>query len=133
MSEFPRKTLSDLGLLSLRAGVAGMMIFGHGWGKLTGFSARAESFADPLGIGSTFSLALAVFGEVVCAAALILGLFTRLAAIPFLTTMLVAAFLVNGGNDFAAKELALLYAVPALTLMLTGPGGLSLDAWRKRR
>lgn len=133
MSELPRNTLSDLGLLTLRAGIAGMMIFGHGWGKLIDFSTRAETFADPFGIGSTASLALAVFAEVLCAAALVLGLFTRLAALPFLTTMVVAAFVINAGEPFGKKELALLYAVPAITLILTGPGGLSLDAWRRRR
>ena len=133
MSDFPRKTLSDLGLLALRLGVGGMMLLGHGWPKLSKFSALADKFPDPLGVGSQLSLIMAVFGEVFCAALLMLGLLTRLAAIPFLTTMLVAAIIIHGGDPWAKKELALLYAVPAVTLLLTGPGGLSLDAWRRGR
>ncbi len=132
MSAFIHRGLPDLGLLILRVGIAGMMIFGHGWGKLVDFAARSGKFPDPFGIGSTASLALAVFGEVVCAALLAVGLFTRLAAVPFLITMLVAAFVIHGDDPFAKKELALLYALPALMLIATGPGGLSIDGWRKR-
>ena len=42
--------------------------------------------------------------------------------------------MVHGADPFAKKELALLYGAGALTLMLTGPGQLSLDAlWSRRR
>ena len=41
----------SLGLLLLRVSVGGMMLFAHGWGKLTSFAERSSSFPDPLGIG----------------------------------------------------------------------------------
>ncbi len=132
MSATPHSHWNGIGLLILRVGVAGMMLVGHGWPKLADFSAKSSSFPDPLGVGSTASLGLAVFGEVVCALLLILGLFTRLASVPFLITMLVAAFLVHSSDPWAKKEFALLYAIPALTLFFTGPGRLSIDARRRR-
>lgn len=117
----------DLGLLILRVSSGGTMLLGHGMGKLTTFSERAASFPDPIGIGSTASLSLAVFGEVVCALLVALGLGTRLAAVPAAITMLVAAFVIHGADPFAKKELALLYAAPFVTLILTGGGRFSLD------
>ena len=124
--------LSSLGLLILRVLVGGFMLFAHGWPKLAGFSAKSGGFPDPLGIGSAPSLTLAVFAEVVCALALMLGIFTRAAAVPLLITMLVAAFLVHGSDPFQKKEFALLYAIPFLALILTGAGKHSLDAKLKR-
>lgn len=126
-------TPSSIGLLILRIGIGGFMLVAHGWGKLVGFSDLAQRFPDPLGIGSTLSLALAVFAEVVCALLLIVGLGTRLAAVPFLITMLVAAFVVHGADPWAKKEFALLYAIPALSLILTGGGRFSLDALIRSR
>jgi putative oxidoreductase len=120
---------TSLGLLFLRIAAGGMMLFGHGWAKLTGFMDIAPSFPDPLGLGSTtFSLGLAVFAEAFCAAAVMIGLATRIAAIPLVVTMLVAAFVVHSDDPWAKKELALLYVAPFLTLMFTGPGKFSFDA-----
>lgn len=104
------------------------MLYGHGWDKLINFSAKSGKFPDPIGVGSAPSLGLAVFSEVFCAAALILGLFTRAAAVPLLITMLVAAFIVHGGDGFKGMEKALLFAVPYLTLMFTGAGAYSIDS-----
>jgi putative oxidoreductase len=128
---------TSLGLLLLRVSVGGMMLTGHGWAKLVGFSDMATKFPDPLGLGSSaVSLSLAVFAEVACACALILGVATRFAAIPLAATMLVAAFLVHSDDPFRDREPALLYAIPFLTLALTGPGKFSFDAssrWRLGR
>ncbi|HEY8430918.1 MAG TPA: DoxX family protein [Sandaracinaceae bacterium] len=123
----------DLGLLVLRLSIGSMMLFGHGLPKLLDFSEKAATFADPLGVGSTTSLVLAIFGEVVASAFVIVGLGTRLAAVPFLITMLVAAFVVHAGDPWSRKELAVLFAVGALTLFFTGPGRFALDALFARK
>jgi len=120
---------TSLGLLLLRLAAGGMMLFGHGWAKLIDFSDVAPNFPDPLGLGSNnFSLALAVFAEFFCAAAVMIGIATRLAAVPLVITMLVAAFVVHGDDPWAKKELALLYVAPFLTLVFTGAGKFSFDA-----
>ena len=41
-----------LGLLLLRLGAGGLLLYGHGWAKLMHYSERAAHFPDPLGIGS---------------------------------------------------------------------------------
>ena len=110
-----------------------MMLLGHGFPKLMEFSDKAAHFPDPLGVGHTTSLVLAILGEAVASAFIIVGLGTRLASVPFLITMLVAAFFVHAGDPFSDKEHALLFAAPAVALMLMGPGRFSLDAMIMRR
>lgn len=123
-----KERLLSVGLLVLRLGTGGLLIYGHGWGKVTKFAERAPKFADPIGLGPETSFALVVFAEVFCAAAVMLGLGTRLAAVPILIFTAVAVFVQHAADPFADKEKALLFAVPMLTLMLTGGGRYSLDA-----
>ena len=125
--------LAAVGLLLLRVSVGATMALQHGLGKAMRFSTLSEKFPDPIGVGSTASLSLALLGELLCPIALVLGLLTRLATIPLLTTMLVAAFVIHGGDPFKKKELALLYAAGATTLLLTGAGAYSIDGWLARR
>lgn len=124
--------LRNLGLLVLRGGTGLIMVYGHGLGKLNRLL-EGGGFADPLGIGPQVSLALAAFAEVGCSLLLVLGLGTRLATIPLLTTMGVAAFVVHGADPWTKKEAAIMFALPYLTLLLTGPGRFSLDSALRRR
>lgn len=119
--------MTNLGLLLLRLMFGLSMLFGHGWGKLVNFSDRMDSFADPLGITSPFSLGAVVFAEVICSALLTLGFMTRIALIPLIFTMAIAAFVIHGSDPFGQKEMALLYLVAYAGLFLTGPGKYSLD------
>lgn len=123
----------DIGLLVLRLGLGALMIFSHGWPKLANFSARMATFSDPLGVGSGVSLGLAVFAEFFCALGILMGLATRLAAIPLLTTMLVAALIQHAPDPWPKPELALVYAVSFAALILAGPGRFSADAVLLRR
>lgn len=116
----------DLGLLLMRLAFGGLML-SHGWPKLMNFSDRMDRFSDPLGIGSTASLSLAVFAEVFCAGFLVLGLLTRLSLIPLMITMAVAVFIVHANDPFSRQELGLLYLLAYAALFATGPGKFSLD------
>ena len=122
---YPKKI--DLVLLILRV-VGGGFMLTHGIGKF--FKLIGDdpiSFADPLGVGVTTSLALTVFTEVFCAIFLIFGLATRFAALQLLITMLVAAFIVHVNDGFGKQEFALLYGVIFLSITITGVGKISLD------
>lgn len=121
-------TTGSFGLLILRVFAGATMAIAHGWGKLAGFSEKSGGFPDPIGLGSPTALGLAVFAEFFCSLAIILGLFTRAAAIPLLITMLVAAFMIHGDDPFQKKELALFYGAVFLTLIFTGAGKFSVDA-----
>ena len=96
-------------LLVLRVAFGAMMLLGHGLSKLLGFGRMADSFPDPIGLGSQVSLVLAIGAEVGCALLVMLGFATRIATIPLIITMLVAMFLVHGGDPWAKRELAAVY------------------------
>ena len=64
----PEPTTISVALLLLRI-AAGAMMMVHGWSKLSGYGEMSADFPDPLGVGHATSLALAIFGELVCAAA----------------------------------------------------------------
>ncbi|OKL38663.1 DoxX family protein [Pontibacter flavimaris] len=117
----------DVALLIARVGIAALML-GHGLPKLEMlFAADPVQFPEVFGLSATTSLALAVFTEVICSILILIGLGTRLAAIPLIITMLVAVFLVHSADPFAKQELGLLFLLPYVVLLLTGSGKYSLD------
>jgi putative oxidoreductase len=73
-----------------------------------------------------------VGAEFFCALLVVLGLATRLAAIPLVFTMAIAAFVVNGSAPWGEKELPLLYLIPFLMLVFTGAGAYSFDARHRK-
>lgn len=105
----------------------GVMMMTHGLAKLNNFDQMAGSFPDPIGWGSKMSLIMIIFAEFGCSILLILGLFTRLAAIPLLFSMAVATFVIHGADPFSAKEMAVLYAGIYIALIFTGGGVFSAD------
>jgi putative oxidoreductase len=141
------------GLLILRLGVPGYLLT-HGWGKVQMLLAgQLDQFGDPIGLGSPTSLVLVAFAEFFCALLVAVGLATRLAVVPVVVAMGVAAFVAHGGDpwtmgagaalfmsgaaeSWASKEPALLFLIVFLALGFTGAGRYSLDhliAGRRRR
>jgi len=111
-----------LALLLLRLGLGFMMIT-HGWPKAQKlFSGSDIVFADPLGVGTKVSLVLTVFAEVICSVLIILGIGTRWAVVPLIATMLVAIFIVHGGDPIGDKEMGILYGVGYIILLAFGEG-----------
>lgn len=119
---------NSLGLLILRAGFGGTMALRHGLPKLLDFSNQMHTFPDPLGVGSTFSLALTVGAEFFCAVLVAIGIFTRFAAFPVVVAMGVAFFLVHQGDPFAKREMAFLYLLAFSAIFAAGPGTYSADS-----
>lgn len=133
-----RDGVAAAGLLLLRAGVGLMMLLGHGLDKLRNFDTYQASWHVPdffpfYFLTPSASLMATIAGEVVAAALLVLGLLTRPAAFLLGFVMVVAAFEVHGAAPWTAregpsKELALLYLLPLVVLLLTGAGAWSADA-----
>jgi putative oxidoreductase len=119
----------DLALLVLRIWLGLTILINHGRAKLTGFSSMAEKFSDPLGLGPTVSLSLAVFAEVGCGMLIALGLLTRFAALVLMILMGVAFFLVHGRamSGPASGELAFIFLAGFVAIFLAGPGRFSVD------
>ena len=117
---------TDIGLAVLRI-LPSIFMLTHGWGKFNRLISGNFEFADPIGIGSSPSLFLAVIGEFICPILIILGLKTRWAAVPSAITMFVAAFIYHSGDAFGDKEKALLFLVIFIVIILVGPGRFSVD------
>ena len=117
---------ADAGLIILRMG-AGLLMATHGWSKLMGFSEKSGDFYNFMGLGDEISLALTVFAEFFCSMFLVLGIGTRLFLVPLIIVALVIVFGVHGADPLSDKEHGILYLIPYITLMLTGPGKYSID------
>lgn len=124
--------LNDLGLLILRLLAGGMMLT-HGIPKIGRLIGEGPvKFADPFGLGPEISLMMAIFAEVVCAILIIIGLKTRLATIPLMITMLVAAFYAHWDDPFGDKELSLVYFTAYLGILILGSGKYAIDGFFNR-
>jgi putative oxidoreductase len=123
--------MPDIALLLLRVWLGLTMLLVHGLDKLMTFNSKADGFPDPLGVGSTISLGLAVFAEFFCAILLTIGLLSRLAALGLAVTMGIAFFVIHGASlelGPGSGELAFIYLAGFLALILAGPGRWALDA-----
>jgi putative oxidoreductase len=136
MSVISSETSRDWGLAILRVTV-GTIFMMHGAQKLFvwGLDGVAGSFAAmglPLPM---LSAALATGAEFFGGILLILGLFTRLAAVPLAVTMLVAGLVANRGGFFLPEgfEYVLVLMSASIALVLTGGGALALDSVLHRR
>lgn len=109
--------------------VFGILLMNHGIQKWTNFQELSAVFPDPLGVGSPLSLGLAIFGELACSMAFIIGFLYRLAMIPMVFTMAVAFFVIHGNDPFATKELAFVYLVVFILMYIIGPGKFAVDRW----
>lgn len=134
-----RDTTASVSLLALRVMIGLMMFIGHGLPKLQGFSSIKKWYVPdffPLHYMSpSVSLVATIIAELGASALIILGLATRPAAFVLGFAMVVAAFGVHGADPWfmgpgvpAAKEMALLYLIPMIAIILAGGGAFSLDA-----
>ena len=146
---------TSLGLLVLRLAFGGYMVT-HGWAKVQMIRAgQYEMMGDPIGLGPTASLWLVAAAEFGCAILVMLGLGTRLAALPIAFAMGVAALVAHKADPWTmggayelfmagqtkmpvSKQPAVLFLAAFLALALTGAGRLSLDnliarRWRRRK
>jgi putative oxidoreductase len=105
----------------------GILMMSHGYDKLVHFNERKSDFYNLFGIGSTSSLVLSIFAEFFCALFLIIGLFTRVVAVPLVINMSVALFSVHNMDFFNTGEKATLFLAGFLTILFCGPGRVSVD------
>lgn len=117
--------------------IVGTVFAQSGWGKLHNLPGVIEYFTE-LGLPApAFQAVLASSTELVCGSLVLLGLATRLAALPLIATMAVAIRTalwaqVDGlGSLFGLAEF--LYIALLVWLATDGAGPLSADALRVRR
>ena len=121
----------DQGKLLLRAVLAILLLF-HGISKLHGGIGFITGLLDKVGIPHAFGY-LVYVGEVVAPLLMLVGLFTRAAALVVVINMIVALLLVHTSQFFTlnetggwALELQGMYLGAALTVALLGAGRYSV-------
>jgi putative oxidoreductase len=127
-----RDLTASVGILVLRVATGLLMMLAHGIPKLQNYEALRTKFKAPSSLdgflNGPIALILTIGAEVGAAGLLILGLATRPAAFILSFTMVIAAFDVHAGDPFKIKELALMYLLCGVVVLLTGAGNFSLDA-----
>jgi putative oxidoreductase len=118
--------LFNLSTLLLRL-IAGILMMSHGYDKLVHFNEKKTTFYNFLNVGTENSLLLAIFAEFFCALFITIGLFTRLVALPLIIVMGVAVFKVHQMDFLETGEKASLFLGIFVTLLLCGPGKVSID------
>lgn len=129
LTYFP--AIPDLGVLALRAWFGLSLLLLHGLDKIKNWSVTMEQFKD----FPPVLAAAAILAESVGAGLVVLGLFTRWAALGLIATMGVAFFMAHGGklSGPGSGEMAFLYLGAFVAVFLGGPGRYSVDALISRK
>jgi len=127
--------LQPIALLVLRV-VIGAIMIGHGYHKVFG-GGMMEHYHRVQSLGLPGVLAFpSAFAEFIGGILVLLGLFTRYAALAILIDMLVAIWKVHWRNGLLGEhgyEFALSIAAMCFTLICYGGGPLSLEILRRRK
>ncbi|MFP4523694.1 MAG: DoxX family protein [Candidatus Woesearchaeota archaeon] len=107
--------------------VVGVLFFIHGTSKLTGWDGWSGTITGTLGLPVLFAH-LVIWVEILGGALLIIGLLTRYAAIALGFIMVVAIAAVKAPSGFMKGELDYTLLAILISLLITGPGKLALDA-----
>jgi putative oxidoreductase len=116
----------NIALFILRVG-AGILMIHHGYDKLVHFETYVPKFINFMGLGANVSLSLVIFAEFFCSIFLMLGLFSRLATIPLMIDMFVAVTKAHHSDILGDGEHASLFFLIFLTILIIGPGRISVD------
>ena len=124
------RLLSWLPLLVTRICLGGLFL-STGWGKVHDLGKVARFFTE-LGIPApAFNAALVGYSELICGALLLVGLASRFATIPLLTTMIVALATAKQSELHGITDLfgqvEFTYSCMLLVVMVLGPGAASVD------
>ncbi len=116
---------TDAGLLALRIGVGGIFI-ATGWLKVSDLAATVEAFGT-MGF-APFWAYLVSFVELLGGVAVLLGVYTRVAAGLLAVVMLVASYKLLSAPQMLIAPVSLLFSTVALKLA----GGGKYSLWRNK-
>ena len=126
--------IKSFGLLILRISI-GTMLIHHGYEKTADIQNFADAFVRPIGLPfPILSSYIAAYSEIYGSWLMIVGLFTRFAALSIVGTIGVAIYhaIVTAGFNIYLLELLILYMGGSLCILLLGSGDFALDRFLKR-
>jgi putative oxidoreductase len=110
----------------------GLLFISTGWGKVHSLSKVTEFFESLHIPAPGFNAVLVGYSELIGGALLVLGLVTRLAAIPLIASMVIAILTAKLGDLHNVFDLVgfdeFTYLVVLVMIVLIGPGSVALDA-----
>lgn len=110
--------------------IVGVMIVHNGFDKISDIQGFSTAYVEVIGLPfPIFFSYLAALTELVASPLLVLGLFTRPAALGLLSTMVVAIYhhVLVAGLSIPYLELSAVYASCFLFFTVNGPGRFSID------
>jgi putative oxidoreductase len=130
-------TKLDWAVLLVARLTVGVLFVSTGWGKVHNL-AKVTGFFAELGIPMPgFNAVLASYTELICGSLLVVGLASRLAALPLVVTMIVAILTAKRDELHGVADLfgfvEWTYIVILLVVAVFGPGLASLDTWVAKR
>ncbi|MGQ7935971.1 DoxX family protein [Paraburkholderia sp. D1E] len=109
-------------LLFLRVAASVLLLVVHGLPKATHYSSQLAVIEDPLHLGKTLTLGIAIFAEVLCPVLMIAGIATRLAALPMMVITLMALTLVHPEWTLDQPQFAWMLLILFGTIVIGGAG-----------
>src|ERR671930_2194364 len=125
-----RERLMSFGPLPIRI-IAGIAFIVHGLPKLANVAGTEAFFASKMGLPAALALPVGLL-EVIGGIVLIVGVLTRIASILFIIEMIGSTIVAKLSRGFVGGyELDLLLMAISISLLLTGPGRISIE-WNER-
>ncbi|RKU02064.1 LysR family transcriptional regulator [Burkholderia sp. Nafp2/4-1b] len=124
---------TDLGLLFLRVSASLLLIVVHGLPKVIHYTSEAAAIEDPFHLGRTLSILFAIFAELVCPIFMIVGLWTRVAALPVMIVTIVALVFVHPDWSLRDGQFAWMLLILFGTVAIAGAGRYALPNVVRRR
>ena len=107
--------------------IAGIAFILHGLPKLSNLPGTEDFFANMVGLPATLALPVGLL-EVIGGIALLVGFLTRIVSILFIIEMIGSTIVAKLPKGFVGGyELDLLLMAISISLILTGPGRLSIE------
>ncbi|MHA3789430.1 DoxX family protein [Flavobacterium hauense] len=133
-------TGSDLGsplynfaILFFRVAVATELIVVHGFKKIGIGVDVVEVIPNPLGLPEALNSFVAIAANVYLPILIVLGFFTRLAAIPALAVTATGYFLMHGHDPLPERDIPFMYSISLLTIVMFGAGRYSIDGYLNKK
>ena len=126
--------IKSFGLLILRISI-GTMLIHHGYEKTADIQNFADAFVRPIGLPfPILSSYIAAYSEIYGSWLVIVGLFTRFAALSIVGTIGVAIYhaIVTAGFNIYLLELLILYMGGSLCILLLGSGDFAIDRFLRK-
>ncbi|WP_028219707.1 DoxX family protein [Paraburkholderia oxyphila] len=120
---------TDIGLLFLRVCASVLLLIVHGLPKIEHYRREAAVIEDPFHFGKKVTIGLAIFAEVVCPVLVIVGIATRLSALPIMIVTAIALFRVHPEWTINQAQFAWMLLILFGTIAIAGPGRYALATW----